>query len=854
MSRNNTKSPGRWGAALRLAVRESRAGLKGFRIFAAALMLGVAAIAGVGSLSAAFQQGLQDEKLRLLGGDIEITTINQDFSPAVQSFFKRNGDVSSIIEGQLMAHGVDDARTSVVQLKAIDNAYPLAGALSLDPATLGIQAALASTVENGQPIWGAVADQALLDKLEIAPGGHIRIGDAVFSIRAVIKTEPDRASAGFFLGPRLITSRQAAGATGLLATSAMVNYAARIMLPGGDPARFEERLKETFPDQSWRIRSATQASAGLARLLKNLDVFLTMIGLGALVIGGVGAANAVRAYMEKKTPVIATLKCLGADGGFILKSYMLQILMVAGAAVLAGVLIGALAPLAVAGLFGALLPFEASVGVYPAALGEAALYGMLAAAAFAFWPLAAARRASAARLFRAIVTDNRERPGRRDFIILALLALAFAGLAVALAGERKFALIFIASGLAAYGALRFVSWLAVMLARRFWRPASPMARLAAASLTRPGAATASISVSLGLGLTLLAVISLIDVNLSREITRALPQKSPALFFSDIAYDDADRFDARLRALAPEAQVERFYMMRAGVALLNGKPVSEVEGAADSPWVRDNDWGVTTLPAIPETLGKIVDGTPWEGDYAGPPRLALSSWQAEALSLKPGDTMTLTISGRRIKADVAALFDQNWDSNGLNFVAIFAPGTLEAARPTSIGSLRTGDLEIESAVARALAKEFPQVAVIRVRDVIQTVTSIVQSIAFVIRALSGLTILAGTIVLLGAVAADFSRKMKDAMIMRAIGAPRRRILTAYWIEYAVLGAGPALAAAGLGLLGSWFIVAKRMDIDWRPAPEVLFLIISGSLAITMSIGLIAAMRALRTRPWSVLRSD
>lgn len=844
-----------WGAAFRLARRESREGLKGFRVFALALVLGVAAIAAIGSLSAAFKHGLENEKRRLLGGDVEVTAFNQPLAADKLAFLKSHGRVSGTISAQLMAHAVESNARSVVQLKGVDDAYPLIGTVTLAPDTVTLKEALApNNDQDGAVVWGAVADQTLLDRLGLSRGDRIRIGAATYVVRAAIVDEPDRASSGFLLGPRVIVTGAAMQATGLLKTSAMVNYAYRLALADGDANAFEAQLKAAFPQQGWRVRSATKASEGLARLLDHLDVFLTLVGLSALVIGGVGAANAVRAYMARKTPVIATLKCLGASGDFILKTYLLQILMLAAAAVVAGLVIGALTPFAVAGVFGSLLPFDAATGVYPAPLIEAAAFGVLAATSFALWPLAAARRASAAALFRTLVEDAPSRPSRRDIAVIAALALIFVGLAIGLAGDHRFAFLFTASGVAVYAALRAVAWFVVYLARRFWRPRRPATRLAAASLTRPGASTASVAVSLGLGLTLLAVVSLIDANLSREISRALPQRAPALFFSDIPYTDAERFDERMKTLAKGAEVERFYMMRAGLVRLNGQPLSAVEGAEKSHWAEDNDWGVTTLQKFPPQLGDIVEGETWPKDYNGSPELALSEWQAKQLKLKAGDTMTLSIGGRQVTAKIVAIFKQNWDRDGLNFVAVFAPGALEAAHPTSIGSLRTGDLKLESSVVRALAAEFPSVTVIRTREVIATVIGVVHAVGFVIRALSGLTIAAGLIVLLGAVAADYARKLKDAMIMKAIGASRRRILTAHLIEYAVLGAGPALAAAAFGVAGSWFIVARRMQIDWRPAPAVLAAIVIGAVVAILAIGAVAALRTLNARPWPVLRSD
>ncbi|HXI86812.1 MAG TPA: FtsX-like permease family protein, partial [Parvularculaceae bacterium] len=553
-----------WSAAFRLARRESREGLKGFRVFAFALFLGVAALAAIGSLSAAFQQGLQDEKRQLLGGDAEIASIEGALPADVQSFLAARGRVSHIVGAQLMARASQGNARTVVQLKAVDGAYPLIGAVALTGGVGALSDALAPKPSADGEIWGAVADQTLLDKLGIQIGGRVIIGQATFEIRAALSDEPDRASAGFMLGPRLIASEDAARATGLLDTSALVNNAYRIVLSNRSPSDFAAAFNEAYPNKGWRVRTAAEAARGLERLMRNLNVFLTMVGLSALVIGGVGASNAVGAYLRRKTPVIATLKCLGATGGLILKTYLAQILAVALMSVALGLVTGALAPFAAKATFGSLLPFDAALGLYPAALGEAAGFGVLAALAFAFWPLGEASRAPAATLFRSIVETKNSRAPLRDYIIAAGLAAVFVGLAIFLSEDRKFAIVLAASSIFAYFVLRLIAWGAVSLARRFWRPRRAAFRIAAAYLTRPGAATASVSVSLGLGLTLLAIVSLIDVNLTRDIRKALPQRAPALFFADIPYGDAAKFDARMKALANGAEFERYYMMRAGV--------------------------------------------------------------------------------------------------------------------------------------------------------------------------------------------------------------------------------------------------------------------------------------------------
>jgi len=858
-----------WMAAARLARREAREGLRGFRIFAAALILGVFAVAAVGSLSQAFLAGLEREQQRLLDGDFEITAVDATLSEAMHRWLSSQGATSDIIGAQVMVRLKNNPdRRSVVQLKAVDLAYPMVGEIEtasgltrdrlFDPAT---------GAQNQAVVWGALADPDLFDRLGIAPGEQITIGAATFEVRDRLEREPDRASAGFLISPRLMISAEAADATGLIARSGLVRRSTRVVLRDEtlrEPGVFKAAFAAAFPDNGLRVRSASDAANGLGRTLNSLEIFLTMVGLSALIIGGVGAANAVNAYMQQKLPVIATLKCLGATGGFIMKTYVVQIVLVASLAVLVGCLLGAATPFAVVGLVGSLLPFEAETGLYPLALARAAMFGFLAALIFALLPLAKARQTRPAQLFRALVESDRARPGRKDLALIAGLSLLFVTLAIVFSKDIRFAIGFAVGGLVVYGILRLAAYGLIRLGWRYWRPAGPVARLAAASLTRPGAVSASVIVSIGLGLTLLAMISLIDANLSREVRSAVPDKAPQLFFSDIKFDELTAFEEGLARIAPEASLETYYMLRSGVKYLNGQPLSAVDGAEDTSWARENDWGVTTLSYIPESLGEIVEGERWPTDYSGPPLLSLSAWQANEFGLSVGETLTLTIAGRAVTATIASLHDVNWNRNGINFIAVFAPGTLEAARPTAIGSLRFSQDRLarapadkalyEDKITRQIAEQFPDVGMIRTRQVTASIAEIIDNIGLVIRCLSAVTILAGLIVLLGAVAADFRRKLKDAMIMKAMGASRERILRAFALEYGILGFVPAVAALGLGAVASWFVVVQRMDLGWTLSPGVLIGIVVGATSVTMAIGLVAAGQALKTRPWPILRSD
>ena len=839
------------GGAARFAFRESRDGLKGFRVFAAALALGVAAIAGVGSMSAAFNAGLAAESRRLLGGDLEIKLPFGEIRPEARAMLAEYGAVSAVADAQIMARATDGASRTVVQLKGVDAAYPLFGALQ---SRQGADARpLLADPPDSEGAWPAVAEEALMRRLGVAPGELLRVGAATFRVRAVMRAEPDRATASFMLGPRLMTSLEGAAATGLIGTGGIVDRAYRLRLD--DPRDLEEirgRLEAAFPNEQWRLRDHRDATRGLGNMLDNLQVFMTMTGLAALVIGGVGAANAVRAYLLRKLPVIATLKCLGAEGAFVFRAYLLQVLFVSMLAIGAGLAIGAMAPLLVQRLFAEVLPFSATLGFYGTPLLRAAAFGALVAVIFSIWPLAQARQTPAARLFQDLASRARRWPRPADLAAIALAVALFFALAIGLAPDRQFAAIFAGGGVVAYLVLRLTAAGLVWGARRAGRPKRPSLRAALASLTRPGAATGSIVVSLGLGLTLLAAVSLIDVNLTRAVAVAFPARAPTLYFADIPFDQTAEFDALIAEFGPD-EFQRFPMMRAGVAAINGVAVSEVEGARKSPWVRQGDWGVSYMapPPAPETL---VAGEWWAETYDGSPIISLSDWQAETLGLGVGDKMTLAIGGRLIEAEIANLREVQWGQGGLDFVAIFAPGTLEAARPTSIASLRLDGLEAEEALFAAVARRFPEVTMIRTREAVQPIVDLLNNLTLAVRVLSGVTIAAGILVLLGAMATDYRSRLYAAMVMKSLGARRSTILAAQAVEYLILGLAPALLALGLSSIAAYVVIDRLMELDWSWPPGVLLTVVFGAAGLTLALGLGGAWRILDARPWPILRSD
>ena len=833
--------------AWRLARRELRGGLRGFRIFLACLALGVAVIAGVGSLSASVSAGLRADARAMLGGDVELHLVHRTATPQQRAYLAKDADVSEVSQMRAMARTEDGNERTLIELKAVDGAYPLFGAVTLDPPQT-LEAATAQ--RDGQ--WGAVVAQGLLTRLKLHLGNSVRIGDATFVLRAVLTHEPDAATGGFEFGPRVMVATPALAETGLLAPGALVGYGYRLRLPpGADTATRVAAIKAAFPDAGWRIREFGNAAPNLQRLIGRVTVFMTLVGLTALLVGGVGVGNAVRGYLGGKTATIATLKCLGAPGRLIFTAYLTQILTLAAGGIAIGLVLGALTPAIATPLLSS-FPIAMRLNLYPAPLLLAAVFGLLTTLAFALWPLAAAREVPAASLFRDLVDPAPRCPPPGYVLATAAAALALAGLGIVTASDRWTAAWFIAGAAGALVAFHLVAAGIVLAARRAGRPRAPRLRLALANLYRPGAPTAGIVASLGLGLTVLVAIALIERNIDSTIDERLPEQAPSFFFIDIQPDQVAEFDKLVATTPGVTQFERVASLRGRISQINGVPVEKAVVAPEAQWTIQSERGLTYATTLPRG-SRLVAGTWWPADYRGPPLVSMDAEIARGMALKLGDTITVNVLGRDVTATIANLREIDWTSLGINFVLVFSPGMLEAAPQTHIATARTPPGE-EAALERAVTDRFPNVSAIAVKDALAALSEIVTAIGTALRATAAITLAAGTLVLAGAVAAGQRRRVYEAVVLKVLGATRSDITRAFLIEYGILGLTTAAIAAALGTLAAYLVLTRVMHQEWTFLPGALVSTALIATALTLGIGYAGTWRALGAKAASFLRNE
>jgi putative ABC transport system permease protein len=843
--------------APRYALRELRGGLRGFYVFIACIALGVMAIAGVGSVAASLSDGLAREGRTLLGGDVAFSLIQREAKPNEIAFLRSRGRLSVVATMRAMARTAD-GRLALVELKAVDGAYPMLGALTLKP-KMPVSELLAERRDASGTVFGAAADSTLLARLDLKLGDHVSIGSATFQIRSIVDAEPDKLAGGIGLGPRFLVSEAGLRATALLQPGSLVRWIYRLKLPdaaAGDRAMAAliDDARNTLPEAGWRIRSRDNASPQLERTISRFSQFLTLVGLAALLVGGVGVANAVKSHIDRRRDVIATFKAMGATGRDVFVIYLTQVIVLAGIGSVIGLAAGAALPFIVAGVFGKLLPLPVVPALHPEQLLLSFVYGLLTALAFGLWPLGRVHDMPVAALFRETVASAWHRPRWRYIVWMAVVIALLVAAVVGLAFDKRVAAVFVACSAVVFALLRGIAAALMALARRLPRTRITMLRLAISNIYRPGALTPSVVMSLGLGLAVLVTITQIDGNLRRQFMAALPEHAPSFFFIDIPANEADRFAAFLEHAAPQSTVEDVPMLRGRIVAARGVKAEDLKASTDAEWVLQSDRGLTYTGEIPKG-SKVVEGQWWGADYSGPPLVSMEKRIADGLGLKIGDEIVVNVLGRDIPATIGNLRTIDWQGLGINFVLVFSPNAFKGAPHTHIATLTEphSTPADDARIIKSVADAFPMVTSVRVREALETIGAVVTNLARAIRGASAVTLISAILVLGGALAAGHRHRVYDAVILKTLGATRARLLGGYALEYLMIGFATAVFGVVAGSIAAWLIVSRLMTLSFIWQAGSAAGVVAAALVVTVGLGLAGTLLALNQRPATVLRN-
>ncbi|NTZ42833.1 FtsX-like permease family protein [Altererythrobacter sp. SALINAS58] len=833
----------RWSDAWRIARRDLNARFRGLRLLLVCLFLGTGALAAIGTLTAAIDGELSSRGQEILGGDLQIEVWQRALNSEELGALEAYGQVSGGSRWQAMA--VADESTAPVELKAVDEAWPLYGTLTL---AHGRTAA-------APPPGSAWLAQGAIDRLGISVGDSFRIGSAELVAAGVIADEPDRLGEGFQLGPTIIVAEDLPARAGLLAPGAMYQSKYRVAFtPDRDPQAVRDELESGFPSSGFEIDTRERAAPGAERFVSRMGEFLTLVGLAALVIAGIGIGGGVSSYLEARRTSIATLKILGATSTDIARIYALQIGIAALVGTVAGLVVGMLVTPLLAQALDGLLPVETGFVFEPVALLVAAAYGLLVALVFAATPLLRARDFPAMALMRSRVV-----PLGRDRRALAWVAGGLAAIVALALIEAKQPLLSGGFLLGAAAALALLGLLGIgirKLAERLPSPRNPLLRNALANLHRPGASTGALVTALGFGLSAFVLLAAVQTAIDGNIQQRVPDEAPDYFVLDIPRDEEAAFRSVVRSDHPDAAIRTVPALR-GAILAYGPEgamtrVADLEKIPDGAWPLRGERGLTYSEEVP--AGNVVTtGEWWPQGWDGENLVSVDAELAEAVGLEIGDMLTIGVLGVERTARIANFRRIDWESLGFNYVLVFSPNTLADAPHNLAATIDLPDGAAAGPLLRRLVNQFPSSSVIEIGQVLAEARVILGQVGLATLAAASVAVLAGLAVLMGAIAAARAARTYDTVIFRVLGASRKQVLIMQLLEYGALALILAVVALGLGSGLAWLVITQLFEFDWLPDWGWILAVLGAGLALVLAFALAGSLPLLRARPAQALRT-
>ena len=839
-------------------LRESRGSRGRLAFFIACLAVGVAAVVAVAGLSASLNDGIRREARQLLAADL-VAHGNQPLpQQALRAIAEipgaRRTDVrETVTVAAAPGRAGRPGPSQLVEIKAVDGFYPFYGKLDLRPRRPLHELLTPET---------AVVGSELLSHLGLKVGDTLQIGGKPFRIAGIVLSEPDRISISLTLGPRVFLSGAGFDRTSLAGRGSRIGYRALVKLPEGTTGAALEaaakRLKRLLPrTESFRVETYREAQPALRQNLSRVERFLGLVALLSLFVGGIGVAQSVRSWLAGRLDAIAVLKCLGLRPREIFPLYLGQTALLGLAGSLVGIAAGAAIQLILPSLFPDLIPAELIRPWQPAALFRGLALGLGVALLFSLPPLSAVLRVAPARVLR---RDAEPLPRHRWVAgaTLLVLGLGIWGMASLQSGSSRLGAQFTGGVALVTAALAGAAFLASWLARRLPRDFSPLwarpwLRHGLAALARPGAAGGGAIVALGLGILVVLAMSLVEGRLTSQLAAEFPENAPSAFLIDIQPDQWPGVERLLRQSGAK-RIESVPVVMARLAAIDGVRAEDLADRAEERggrrWALTREQRLTYMQRLPAD-NQVVAGALW----SDPARAEVSVEKefANDIGVHLGSTLRFNVQGVPLDLAVTSLRTVDWGTFGINFFLVVEPGVLEAApqQRLAVAHLPRGG---EQRVQDLLAAKYPNITLLRIREILEKILKVLRRISLGIRFLGGFTVVAGIAILAGAVSAGSARRGREVALLKTLGMTRRGVAATFAVEYALVG----LVAGAIGAVGgtvlAWGVVTRGFEIPWRFAPLSLAAALAASVALAVVAGLAASVRALERRPIEVLRGE
>lgn len=814
-------------------------------VFGACLLLGIALIAACGSLLQLVRDGFEQQERNLFGGDIQISQ-RQAISDEQQQWLSQNAELSLLLELRTMM-GTEAGDFSVVELQSVDHAYPLYGEVTLEP-----EMTLQKAVEKSKDgIWGAAFDPALVQQLSLEVGQRVTIGDLEVELRAKIVEQPDRSLRADFRGPPVIVDEDALRDSGLLLPTSLIDYDYRLRIDG-DPIEWRDRLRNNFPDASWEVQTVEERGELVGRRLDQVASVLLLIGFSTLLIGGLGVANSVGAYLQTKLRTIATLQSLGSRAPQVASVYIGQITLLATIASAAGALLGSAVAWTAATALSERLPINPSMQALLPPTMLAIVLGICTALAFTLPTLGRTLNMPTALLIKGLISETSTVP---DSYRWATSAIGLLGLVLLL--------IFVPEPLIAAGFVVCIVILlllldgAVLLIRKAAEKLMHVRaldghfalRLAIAGLYRPGASLRPMLLSLGTALTLLVASALIIASTYRTLNDTVPERAPSLVLYDLQKPQVTDFNNTVATLSGYQSHAIAPLVLGRLTRVNNESLTDSDVASRALEANDEHKLSYRLQNIDNT--NVDRGQWWPDDYSGPPLVAMEDREADQLGLQVGDILEFTIMGEPIEATLSAIYSQARFETSFWLEAVFTDNILEPYITRYIGSVML-DTDTDVAVQSALGASFPNVVTVRTAKILESSRSILSSAGLAMTLIAAVSLSASILVMASVVAVNRQRQVYEASIMHAMGTRMSVVMKSVMFEYLLLAIVLSVFAMIVGGALAQALLAYWLKLDSNGSAWAGAVVATGASSLCLFAGAMWLVSTLKVSPAILLR--
>ena len=829
----------------KLSIRELRGSFNEFKIVITSIFLGVFIISAVGSLSENLKFEINDQRSELLGGSFELSTTYQEFPPKIKKWLEVNGKTSEVIELRTMLSSNKNSivKRRLVELKAVDENWPLVGNVSIKP-----EQSLDQSIYNMNSN-GALIDKNLKNQLNLNLGDMLNLGDSKIIIKGILKKEPDRMFSFATFGSRVLLSIKTLQKTNLIIPGSLVKYKIKF-IPNEKNINLSY-LSNLVEGTSISIRDVNSSTNNFNNFIERTSLFISMVGLITLLISGIGISNGVKGYIIKKIKNIAILKSLGAKNTQVFLIYLFQVMVIFLLSIIPALLAGISIPFILSPIISSELfdTFQARIFLQPIIISFS--FGLIVCLLFTIIPIARTYEIKPIQLIRysAHNIHNQNSKNIKIFIIFLICLLCY--LTVIMTNDIKLSVYIFTSIVISFIILSVFTNLYFYILKKINFKIGSLSELVRKSIISKNSFSKAIVVSFSIGLSLLISLNIIEESLDNKISKTINQEAPNHFLIDIQPNQIETIKKIASASKDILFLNSQPMLRGRITEINDIKVENLKVNKDVEWVLKRDRAFSWTNEKPENT-KLIKGEWWKKDYNGPLLVSIGDKIAKGMNLKIGDNIRFNILGRNFEATIFNTREIIWENMNINFIFVLSESSLTNAPHTWIASTTSDDKEINNDFIEKVVNEFSNISSISIEESYKAIKSILNLLIIIINSIALITLLSGVIVLAGILDVSKKDKLYEIAIFKILGASPKKISLLWLYEYLIIGLIASFISLLIGCVVSFILLDFVFNVNFYINYSTLIILSFIVPTLITIFSFLKMFKLILSKPLQVLR--